>query len=80
MAIFSIGLVGSQMHDFYWTVLITIGSILFVLVYLPLYMRKMKNDPDKLDSMFQFLIVVYIITIFVYLIFMGLEPTNPDAF
>ena len=80
LAIFSIGLVGSQMHDLNWTYLISIGSLLFVLIYLPLRIRSLKNDYDKIDSTFQFLIPVYIITIFIYLIFYGLEPTNPDVF
>lgn len=75
LAIIPISLLGLDFHFSYHKTLFQLGNILFVLIYLPLYIRLSKKRNKELDYTFQTLIIAYVLFIFVYGIYKRLPLT-----
>lgn len=59
--------------------LFQIGNFLFIVIYLPWQMRMPKNDKKDIHSIFQTLIIVYILLIFIYLVYWRVPVTYLDV-
>ncbi len=80
MAIISFSLIGYQLHLGYHHQLFIVGNILFVLIYLPWHILSSPGkEPKEFHHIFQILIIGYILTLFVYGIFLKWPVTYQDV-
>ena len=75
LALIPISLLGLDYNIPFHKTLFQFGNILFILIYLPLRINRLKNENNDLDQTFQTLIVAYVLFILIYGIFKGLPIT-----
>jgi len=80
LSIISISLIGYPLHLAYHHELFILGNILFILIYLPWHiLSSLKKKPKELHNTFQTLILAYVLTLFVYGIFLEWPVTYQDV-
>lgn len=70
LSIISISLIGSQLKAYHPKTLFIIGNIIFILIFLPWHIKSMKDKDEKINNIFQILILGYILILFTYGIFL----------
>jgi hypothetical protein len=70
LSIISISLIGFQLHVHYHRILFITGNILFILIFLPWHIISIKDKNEKINNIFQILILGYILILFTYGIFL----------
>jgi len=70
LSIISISLIGFQLHAHYHRILFITGNILFILIFLPWHIISIKDKNEKINNIFQILILGYILILFTYGIFL----------
>lgn len=79
LSLLSLALVFNQHRINFWKELLSIGNVLFILGYVPLQIRDLKNEGKDVDSFIRTLIVCYLFIVFIYFIFWREPVTYQDV-
>jgi len=79
LAIIIISLIALDYHWLYRKLLFQVSNGIFILIYIPLQIRKYRQLNKELSRTFQILIIAYILVIFVYLVYWRSAITYLDV-
>ncbi len=79
LCIISISLIGFQLKAYHFKTIFIIGNILFILIFLPWHIVSIKDKSKEIHSIFQILIVGYILILFSYGIFLKWDVSWHEA-
>lgn len=79
LSIISISLIGFQLKAYHFKTMFLIGNVLFILIFLPWHIFSRKDKTEEIHSMFQVLILGYILILFTYGIFLKWDVSWHEA-
>ena len=79
MSIISISLIGFQLKAYHFKTIFIIGNVLFILIFLPWHIISIKDKNEEIHSIFQILILGYILILFTYGIFLKWDVSWHEA-
>ena len=79
LSIISISLIGFQLKAYHFKTMFLIGNMLFILIFLPWHIISIKDKNEEIHSMFQILILGYILILFTYGIFLKWDVSWHEA-